>query len=314
MKSKTEIMNGLNRTFGRAGLKLKKYSPEILVGVGIVGTVTSAVMACKATLKVNEVVEEHNINIEKIHVAAETGVTEAGKEYTAEDCKKDLTIAYIQTGVKLAKNYAPAITIGTLSIASILTGHNIMRKRYIATAAAYSIIDKSFKDYRGRVVERFGKELDEELRYNIKAKEVDEIVVNEDGSESAVKTTVQVPSIDDYSDYAKFFCEGCDGWTKNAEHNLYFLKCQQNFLNERLRIKGHVFLNEAYDALGMDRTKAGNIVGWIYDEKNPVGDNFIDFGLSNPDRERTRAFVNGWEPRILIDFNVDGNILDLIER
>lgn len=312
MKSKTEIVNSLNRTFGRAGLKLKKYSPEILVGVGIVGTVTSTVMACKATLKVNEVVDEHKENIEKIHVAAEKGITEAGKEYTEEDCKKDLTIAYVQTGVKLAKNYAPAITIGTLSIASILTGHNMLHKRYIATAAAYSILDKSFKDYRGRVVERFGKELDQELRYNIKAQEVEEIVVNEDGTETVVKKTVDVIDPNSISDYAVFFCEGCNGWTKDPEHNLYFLKCQQRYLNELLQTRGHVFLNELYDAIGARRTKAGAVVGWIYDEKNPRGDNFIDFGIFDQDDERKRAFVNGWERNILIDPNVDGEILEYI--
>lgn len=312
MKTKTEIMNSLNRSFGRAGLKLKKYSPEILVGAGLVGVVASTVLACKATLKVNEITEEAKTNIEKIHEATDLGYTEAGKEYTEEDSKKDLSIVYVQTAVKLAKNYAPAITLGTVSALSILSGYNIMRKRYVASAAAYALIDKSFKEYRGRVIERFGKELDKELRYNIKAKEVEEIVVNEDGTESVVTTTVNTPDPNLISDYAKFFDESCAGWSKDPEYNLMFLKGQQNYANDLLKSRGHVFLNEVYDMLGIDRTKAGNIVGWIYDEKHPVGDNFIDFGIYNLDSDRARAFVNGYERNILLDFNVDGNILDLI--
>ena len=312
MKSKTELMNSLNRTIGRAGLKIKKYSPELLVGAGIVGVVASTVMACKATLKVNEIVDDTKENIEKIHTATEVGYTEAGKEYTEEDSKKDMTIVYVQTGVKLAKNYGPAVVLGALSIGSILTGHNILRKRYIASAAAYALVDKSFKEYRGRVIDRFGKELDRELRYNIKAQEVEEVVVNEDGSESVVKRTVDVPDPNAISDYAKFFDESCTGWSKDPEYNLVFLKNQQNWANDLLKSRGHVFLNEVYDMLGIDRTKAGNIVGWIYDEKNPVGDNYIDFGIYNVDNERNRAFVNGYERNILLDFNVDGNILEMI--
>lgn len=312
MKSKTEIMNSLNRTFGRASLKLKKHSPEILVGLGLVGTVASTVMACKATLKVNEITDEAKVNIDKIHVALDKGYTEAGEEYTEEDSKKDLAITYVQTGVKLAKNYAPALVLGSLSVASIISGHNMLRKRYIATAAAYTLIDKSFKDYRGRVVERFGKELDQELRYNIKAQEVEEIEVDEKGKEKVVKKTVHVADPNAISDYAFFFCEGCHGWSKDAEFNLMFLKRQQAWANEVLKTRGHLFLNEVRDMLGVGRTQAGNVVGWIYDEKNPVGDNYVDFGLFDQTDERKRAFVNGWERNILIDPNVDGNILELI--
>ena len=281
--------------------------------MGLVGTVASAVMACKATLKVNEITDEAKENIEKIHVALDKGYTEAGEEYTEEDSKKDLTITYIQTGVKLARNYAPAIVLGSLSAASIITGHNMLRKRYIATAAAYTLIDKSFKDYRGRVVERFGKELDQELRYNIKAKEVEEIEVDEKGKEKVVKKTINVIDPNDVSDYAKFFCEGCHGWSKDPEFNLMFLKRQQAWANELLKSRGHLFLNECYDLLGIDRTQAGNVVGWIYDKEHPNGDNYVDFGIYDIDDERKRAFVNGYERSILLDFNVDGNILELMD-
>lgn len=311
--AKLEIMNTITRNLHRVGFKIKKHSPEILVGAGIVGVVTSGVMACKATTKLDEVLAEPKEKIDKIHELIEhPELVPEGKEYTEEDSKKDLTIMYVQSAVKVVKLYAPSVILGTVSIAAILGGHRILKKRNIALAAAYTTIDKSFKEYRGRVVERFGEELDKELRYNIKAKEIEETVVNEDGAETTVTKTVNVSEMGEYSDYAKFFDDGCTGWTKDPEFNLMFLKDQQRYANDLLQSKGHLFLNEVYDMLGIPRTQAGQIVGWIYDEKHPIGDNKVDFGIYNTYNEANRNFVNGYERTILLDFNVDGNILDMI--
>lgn len=305
-----EIMSNATRSFNKVGFKLKKHSPEILIAAGVVGTVTSAVMACKATTKLNDILEESKENLEGVHNYVDAnGYTEM---YSEEDSKKDLAIIYVQSAVKVAKLYAPAVALGALSITAILTSNNILRKRNIALAAAYTAVDKSFKEYRGRVVERFGKELDHELRYNIKAKEVEEVVTNEDGTESVEKKTVNVSELDQYSDYARFFDESCAGWTKDPEMNLCFLRRQQDYVNEVLKNKGYMFLNDVYEALGIPRTKAGQVVGWIYDEKHPIGDNLIDFGIYDTNKERNRDFVNGYERTILLDFNVDGNILDMI--
>ena len=184
----------------------------------------------------------------------------------------------------------------------------------MALAAAYATVDKSFKDYRKRVVERFGEELDRELKYNIKAKEIEETVVDEKGKEKTVKKTVEVVDPNEYSEFARFFDDGCLGWTKNPETNLFYVKCQQNYANEKLKSQGYLFLNDVYDMFGIPRTKAGQIVGWIYDKDNVDGDNdnFVDFGIFNPKNGKARDFVNGHERVILMDFNVDGNIWDLM--
>lgn len=221
---KLEIMNALSRKFGKTGLKLKKYSPEILVGVGIVGTVASTVMACRATLKIDEVLAESKDNAAKINGYVEdAGYSE---KYTEQDHKKDITITYAKGGLELIKLYAPSVTLGALSITAILAGHNVLRKRNVALASAYAIIDQSFKDYRGRVVERFGEELDRELKYNVKAQEITETVVDEKGKEKKVKKTVNVADPNAISDYSRFFDEGCPGFTKDPEYNLMFLKDQ----------------------------------------------------------------------------------------
>ena len=310
---KTELFTKASRLVGRAGLQLKKYSPEILLGLGIAGTVTSTVMACKATLKVHEVIDKTKSDIDDIHEATETGITQAGEEYTLEDSKKDLAIVYAQTGLKLVKLYAPAIALGALSVTGIVASHNILRKRNIALAAAYTVVDQGFKDYRGRVIERFGKDLDRELRYNIKAKEVEETVVHEDGTEQKVKKTVKVADPNKYSEFARVFECGSEGWDENPEYSLAFLKNQQAWANNKLKSQGYLFLNEVYDMLGIPRTSAGQIVGWIYDEVHPIGDNFVDFGIYDPSNPKASDFVNGREKNIVLDFNVDGVIWELIQ-
>lgn len=307
-----EIMNTITRKFHRIGFQLKKHSPEILVVAGVVGGVTSAVMACKAATKAGDIIEDTKSQLDIIHKGMEDGNIR-GVEYTKEDGTKDLTIVYTQTAVKFVKLYGPAVALGTVSIVSILAGHNITRKRNLALTAAYATIDNSFKQYRNRVIERFGEELDRELKYDVKTKEVEETVVNEDGTESTVKTTVNVIDPNTISDYSRIFDECNPSWSKSPEHNLVFLKQQQNYANDLLKSRGHLFLNEVYDMLGFPRTQAGQIVGWVYDDVNPVGDNFVDFGIYNLDSERARAFVNGYERSILLDFNVDGNVWKLLK-
>ena len=309
---KTELMTKASRLLGNASLQIRKHSPEILMVAGVVGTVASTVLACKATLKVNEVLEEKKNTIDAIHTCLENETI----EYTEEDSKKDLTILYAQTGIKLVKLYAPAVVLGALSITSIVAGHRILKKRNLALAAAYAVVDKGFKDYRKRVVERFGEELDKELRYNLKAKEIEEVVKDKDGNEKVEKKVVNIVDsenpLNGVSEYAKFFDEVSTNWSKDPEYNLMFLRRQQDWANEKLKATGYLFLNEVYDMLGIPRTQAGQVVGWIYDKKNPNGDNYVDFGIYDVHSEAKRGFVNGVERSILLDFNVDGVIYDKI--
>lgn len=306
--------NKVTRALHKVGFKIKKHSPEILMVAGGIGVVTSTIMACKATLKVNEVLDEAKENVEKIHEATEHGITAAGKEYTKEDSAKDLTIVYAQTGIKLAKLYGPAIIVGTLSLASILTSHKIMRKRNVALLTAYTAVDKGFKEYRGRVVERFGERIDHELKYNIKAKEIEREVINEDGTVSTVKEVVDVceDPTNQYSEFSVIFDESSQYFEKDASFNKMFLVQTEREANRTLQTRGYLFLNEVYRMLGLPETKVGQSFGWVYDEHNPIGDNYVDFKIFNLHREANRDFVNGYEKYILLDFNVDGDIVDLV--
>ena len=310
----TELVNKITRTFHKVGFKLKKHSPEILVVAGVIGTVTSAVMACKATLKVNDVIDETKETIEDIHYCVGKGLKTAdGEEYTQEVANKELTIVYIQTGWKFAKLYGPAVLLGVASIGCMVGSNKILRKRNIALGAAFTAMDKSFKEYRGRVIEKFGKDLDRELRFNTKAEQIEETVVDENGKESTVTKTVEIvdPNVT-HSIYSVVFCEGNTGWTKNAELNKVFLLQQQNYANDKLRLNGVLTLNEVYDMIGAPRTAYGQLAGWVYTEDSSVGDNFVDFGIFDINSEKKCDFINGIERSIILDFNCIGNILDYI--
>lgn len=301
MKNKTDIMKSVNGVTSKAVMKLKKHSPEILVVAGITGTVVSAVLACKATTKVAEILDETKGTLDTIHEGMETGAIN-GQEYTTEDGKKDTVVVYAQTGMKLAKLYGPAIILGTLSITSILASNNILRKRNVALGAAYAAIDKSFKEYRGRVIERFGEQVDTELKYGIKAKKFEEIEVDpETGKEKKVKKTVMVADPNLQSDYAVYFDSKSRNYETNPDYNRMFLKAQQAFANDKLQTRGHLFLNEVLDDLDLPRTPAGQIVGWTKDGP----DGYVNFRIVEVERETEDG---RHEPALLLDFNVEGNI------
>ena len=290
--------------------QVQKHSPEILMGVGVVGVVTSTVMACKATMKLNDILEESKETRDKIKEVENNPKYE--DKYSQEDAKKDLAINYMQTGMKVAKLYAPAVLLGGASLGCLLASNDILRKRNAALSAAYMTVDKSFKEYRNRVTERFGEEVEKEIRYGIKAEQIETTVVDEDGNETTVTETIKTMDPNLYSDYARFFDAASPYWQNDPEYNLMFLKAQQQYANDLLRAKGRLFLNDVYDMLGIEKTKAGQVVGWVYDRENPNGDNFVDFGIYDMSKERVRAFVNGYETNILLDFNVDGNIWNLM--
>ena len=302
------LKQGVVKGYNKVSFQAAKHSPEILAGIGVVGVVASTVLACKATMKINDVLEDAKDQLDKVKEVAND--PKYADQYNEDDAKKDISVIYVQKGVEIVKIYLPAIALGTVSLGCLLASNNILRKRNAALGAAYATLDKSYKTYRNRVAERFGDEVEKEIRYGIKAEKIEKTVIDEDGNEVTVEEEVKVMDPNLYSDYARFFDEASPYWQKDPEYNLMFLKAQQQYANDLLKARGRLFLNEVYEMLGIDKSKAGQIVGWVYDPVNPVGDNFVDFGIYDMSKERVRAFVNGYEPNILLDFNVDGNVWD----
>ena len=308
MKQLTNVMSTLSKATGKTVLTLKAVSPEIMLGIGVVGVIASTVLACKATLKVDAIIAEHRENKEKIAEIWEDVQNGDVENYTEKDKNKDLAVTYTHTVGSLVKVYGPAVALGVASFALIIGGHSILKKRNLALIAAYQTLEKGFAAYRKRVVEEFGEEKDYMFKNNLRKETIVEDVTDEKGKTKMVKKEVLVPKDpNSHSIYAKFFDESSCEFQKSPDYNFSFLKTQQAYWNNMLQIRGHVFLNEVYDALDIPRTQAGAVVGWVL---NKDGDNFIDFGIFDGDRAKVRDFVNGYEKAILLDFNVDGVVYD----
>lgn len=296
---------------GKAEFTIKKNSPEILLGAGIVGFVGTIVLACRATCRADEVLEFHRRKIKDIEDAKEIADADPEGEmsYDIEIYRQDKAIRYLKTTGNLAKLYAPTVAVGALSLACILTSRNIMQKRYLGVVAAYNGLSAAFEEYRKRVRDEYGEGLDKHFRYGTTYEELP--VYDENGKKTKEKEKVEktetgmvVPN----DDTCRFFDSSNPNWDKNPTFSMMWLRGQQNILNDILHTRGHVFLNEVYDALGFPHTPQGAVLGWIDGE----GDNCIDFGLYDPNKESVRRFVNGVDNVIMLEFNHDGVIWDKI--
>ena len=302
----------------KLGAAIKKHSPEILMVAGAAGAVTSTILACRATLKVTDILEEAKTSIDAVHeVQNNPEISE--ERYSKKDAKKDLTIIYAQTAIKTIKLYAPSVILGTLSITAMFTSNNILRKRNVALAAAYATVDTAFKEYRKRVVNKYGEEIDKALLNGTESKKIEEEITDEEtGKVKKVKKTVEVSHIEGCSPYAiyydKFTSLSCE---RNEDYNDMVLRGAQNYMNDILRVKGFITLLEVLEYLNLDKVaepkeydrmkKAAMVVGWKYEKENPVGDNRVLFTITKTNRELEDGSIS---PTRIIDFNVDGNIYD----
>lgn len=295
----------LRKSFKKAQLTVRKHSPEILMVAGVIGTVAGAVMACKETLELEDVLDE--CKQEKMKLEEQYAMCE---EYSEDALKKDQVKLTIKQAAKIVKLYAPSVIMEVTSIGVIFASNDIMRKRNASMAAAYATLNSMYKRYRQNVIESYGEEVDKDMRFGVKHEKVTEI--DEDGNK--VKIDARIVDLDNtalaISDYSRFFQAGCKGFdASSGRYNLLYLKGIQAMFNNKLIADGYVMLNDVYRELGFDTIPEGWSIGWVYDETNPIGDNYIDFGLYEARNKNQRA-VNDWEPVILMDFNVDGNLYE----
>lgn len=303
-----EMMTNVGRFAAKAKFKIGKHSPEILMVCGAVGAVASAVMACKATLKVNDILEDRQTAVEAIHnVQSGNAEIKQDAEYTEEDAKKDLTTVYVQTGVKLVKLYAPAVILGGLSLGCMIGSNHILQKRNAALTAAYVTLDKAFTEYKERVTERFGDRVQHEIEHGVKAVEIENKEVHEDGTEELVKAYVdEADGV--HSPYDLLFDEMVDRWEPDYQLNKTFLSQVQSEANRRLRAQGYLFLNDVYRLIGgyangeQIRKPVGQIVGWLYDPNDETRANYVNMGIDAMQGDRS----------VVLHFNCDGPIIDKI--
>jgi len=283
-------------------LKMKKNSPAIFFVAGVVGVGAAIVLASRATLHVEDVLEKAESDLETAKIL----YTVESDEYTETDYRQDVMVVYARTAGELTKLYAPAVIAGVIGIGCLTGQYRILSKRNAALTAAYAALDRSYRAYRERIRYEIGEDKERELHY-VATKEQK---IRQEGTLHVGSHDKSLHKARLGSDYARFFDETNQNWNKVREYNPLFLRCQQDYANDRLNAKGYLFLNEVYDALGMRRTSAGAVVGWI---RYGDGDGYVDFGIFDKYNEDARAFVNLLEPAILLDFNVDGVIYDKID-
>ena len=302
----------MKKIINKVKFNVVKHSPEILMGLGIAGVITSTVLACRSTLKVQEILDYKEENMNNIKEV----LAEGREDYTEEDARKDKTIIMTTTAIRIMKLYIPSVIIGAGSIACLLESHNVMRNRNAGLAAALAATTESFKQYRERVTEKYGDEVDKEMRYGIKKEKKEK-----DGKKTKEEIVVGCDE-KELSGYARYFNENNINWSDDPQFNLMFLRQNQNWANDKLISQGYLYLNDVYEALGFPKSKAGQVVGWVYDpNNNEHGDNYVDFGIydlnvkgyrdemtNDTIAEERQDFINGYKSSILLDFNVDGNI------
>lgn len=291
------------RKAGRAELVIKKNSPEILLGIGIISFVGTVVSACKATTRADEVLEYHKRKIKDFHDAkeiADQNPDDDNYTYDPELYRMDVGVQFLKTTGNLAKLYAPSVALGGLSLACIIASRNIMKNRYVGLLAAYNGVTAAFEQYRNRVRDEYGEDLDRHFRYGTTYDTLNVVNVDEDGKKNKNKVNVEMINSSDISnaDTCRFFDQSNPNWDRNPANSMMWLRAQQNILNDILHSRGHVFLNEAYDALGFPHTPEGAILGWIDGE-----DEYINLGLLDYTNDQTRRFVNGVDNVILLTFN-----------
>ncbi len=307
---KTELATKAGQILVKTKLGIKKHSPEILVATGIGTGIVAAVIACKQTIKANDIIVEARKNLQNIEDAKELAANNK-VEYTEENEQADRELIGKQVTVGMVKTYALPVGLGVLSITCILAGHHILKKRNVALAAAYSALSTDFMNYRKRVVDKYGKDVDFMLKNGLEKQIVaNQVVDPETGEVKETKEEVLTYDGDKLSQYARIFDEvGSTQWTPSADHNRAFLLMEQNYFNERIKTRGYIFLNEVYERLGFRPTKAGSVVGWVYQNADYEG---IDFGIFTAHTQKAAEFLEGTEPSIILDFNVQGDILSLV--
>ena len=292
------------RALGRTKLFLVKHAPEIMTYGGIVVTGIGIYLFCKASMQLDDALDIHDEKLEEIEAARDSG------RMDNQEAKKLINKEKRDFALHLTKLYGPAVTTTACGFALILGGHHLISKRSAAISAAYKALEEGYSQYRQRVRDDLGEEADRKYLYGLKEESKDISIKDADGNEKLISADVMVPGCAvNCSPYARFFDEYSTQWTRNPEYNLMFLNAQQNYANDKLHAQGHLFLNEVYEMLGLPHTTAGSVVGWVL---NKGGDNCVDFGIYDLHSQIKRAFVNGFEPSILLDFNVDGVIYDLI--
>lgn len=285
----------LTRAVSRQALTAQKYGPHILFGAGVAGVITAGVLACRATLKLSDTLDGFKAEIDDCKQEYYNPQVLSHREYTLTDNRKDLTFIYVKGTANIAKLYAPAVVVGAVSIAALTGSHVTLARRNAALAAAYTTLSEAFNKYRGRVREEYGEDKERELYHGAP------IAIEKKTGEGVIKMTDPAYKT---SPYSRWFDSSNPNWQQTGEYNREYIRLQLIQLNDRLHARGHVFLNEVYDELGLTHTPTGAVTGWMFPPREGC-DGEIICNIYATQQE----YMFGTEYALLLDFNVDPGVI-----
>jgi len=318
-------LDTIKRGFSMAGLFLRKYAPEILVGTGLAAGVGATVLAIVGTVKAPKVIESTKERLADIDTARSRIVTDeedaemGGEEPTERKIAIAIRKTYADAIFELLKLYGPTVLLTGASIGCILSAFKILKVREAALMSALAAIQTAYSRYREQVAAEYGHEKDLDILDRCKELAVDEMRRVAQGVEDGViEIDPDAPPNPVFSPYARWFEKydasngtGATEWTADKSYNHLFLTGAERNMNTILKYRGYLFLNDVYGALGMDLTPEGQLVGWLYQKDPKVkNDGYVTFGL---DSRILRDDYHGRQATdYYLDFNPDGVIFDLI--
>lgn len=304
-----KLLDTFNKTLRSGSEFCVKNSDRIYTVTAVVTSLFAFGTVIKATIDIQDELDEHMNNINDIKSAyneseqtynrddvAKEG-EEANKQY-----KKDLTKEYGGTALTVAKYYVLPVTLEAASIFTIVTSNKISRKRNAELTAGLTAVQAMYDRYRQNVIAEYGEEKDRDFRLGIHREKTDVITVDDRGNEKTKKGESEVQDPNAVADiWCRCFDESNDNWSKDYMVNRNFLFAQQAALNNMLKAKKYITFNEACEALDLPQSELGQTWGWVYDPDICVQ---IDLGIKDITNERKRAFVNGDERNIFIDWKI----------
>lgn len=299
-----EIIKTTASFLARTKVTLVQHSPKILMGLGLAAGTGALVTAIRGTLKAQPVIDEIKTDLADIHCEIERA-EESNEDTTA--LKKQLTSTYLHAAGDMLKIYTPTIILAGASAACVLTSHNIMLSRNIALATAFASVEEEYKKYRERVADRIGTEAEQTIYRDGMMREEEVTCVDETTGE--VKTEKVKKYDHNVSTHSGFFDNTNPNYVSDPanNYNLMFIQIQEQFCNDKLRVQGFLFENDARELLGLKKTEGGQRCGWVYDPNGPTHQ--ISFGI---DDYTSNCGKNIYADGIWIDFNVDGDIMNKV--
>ena len=288
-----KLTNFLGPKVYSLGFSLKNRTPEIYLVAGIGAGIASAIWLAKAHKKSEETFDDVAQEIYEVNELYSGGTR-------PRDKAQMLLPLYTEVAVRAIKLYAPPVLLGVSGVALVMASHGVLKGREKALLGGLAMFQQGFSEYRKRVVGEYGVEAEERLYYGLEPRKVVTLEKTDNGKSKKRKTVQNhIPDEPAPIMYQRVFAEGRHGWSVDPSLTEFFIQTQENHLNEKLRWRETVLLNDAYEMLGFSPTPYGCLVGWS--TKAP-GDDRIDFGLGLDVNQRMP------ENRFMLDFNVNGEV------